>query len=84
MHLSVDSEHVEAWYLPPSVTVAGAAPLLIFTHGNAELASDWLDGFDEPRSWGMGVLLVEYPGYVQSDGAPPEASITRTMLAAYQ
>lgn len=84
LRLTIDSGSIEAWYLPPSISHSGPAPLLIFTHGNAELASQWFDGFDEPRSWGFGVLLVEYPGYGRSAGAPSESSITATMLAAYQ
>src|SRR5512145_1419002 len=30
----------------------GPAPLLIFTHGNGELADYWIDEFDEARRWG--------------------------------
>lgn len=84
LRLAIDNGSVEAWYLPPSSRRSASAPLLIFTHGNAELASHWFDGFDEPRRWGCGVLLVEYPGYGRSAGTPSESSITATMLAAYQ
>jgi len=70
-----------ALYLPP-LGGSGPAPLLLFTHGNAELADDWLGAFDEPRRWGWGVLLLEYPGYGRSAGRPSEASITAAILAA--
>ena len=73
---------VEAWYLPPVVSGNARAPLLLFTHGNGELIDFWPGEFDPPRAWGMGVLLVEYPGYGRSDGNPSERSITETMLAA--
>jgi pimeloyl-ACP methyl ester carboxylesterase len=75
---------VEAWYL--AAPVAGSdprAPALVFTHGNGELIDYWLDEFEVVRGWGLGVLLVEYPGYGRSGGDPSEASITNTMAAAY-
>jgi len=74
---------VEAWYLPPRAASATSAPLLIFTHGNGELIDFWPSEFEPPREWGMGVLLVEYPGYGRSQGSPSQASITEAMLAAH-
>ena len=74
---------VEAWYLPAAPATNQPAPLLVFSHGNAELIDYWPEEFDEPRRWGMGVLLVEYPGYGRSDGTPSQTSITEGMLAAY-
>ena len=73
---------VEAWYLRPASGNA-RAPLLVFTHGNGELIDFWPGEFDPPREWGMGVLLVEYPGYGRSEGSPSQRSITETMLAAH-
>ncbi len=73
----------EAWYLPPLVPAGGPAPLLLFAHGNGELIDYWPLEFDEPRRWGMAVLLVEYPGYGRSAGSPSESSIRETFLAAY-
>jgi uncharacterized protein len=37
-----------------------------------------------PRAWGVGALLVEYPGYGRSTGLPSERSIVEAMLAAYE
>jgi hypothetical protein len=62
---------------------AGRAPLIIFMHGNGELADDWIPEFESPRTWGVGVLLVEYPGYGRAPGAPSEKSITAAVQAAY-
>ena len=73
---------VEAWYLPP-LQSSGAAPLLVFTHGNGELIDYWPEEFDAPRGWGLAVLLVEYPGYGRSDGTPSQSSVREAMLAAY-
>jgi fermentation-respiration switch protein FrsA (DUF1100 family) len=33
--------------------------------------------------WGMGVLLVEFPGYGRSEGTPTQDTITKTFMAAY-
>jgi fermentation-respiration switch protein FrsA (DUF1100 family) len=58
------------------------APLIIFSHGNAELAADWLYDFRSVTEWAA-VLLVEYPGYGGAHGAPTESSIRDAMTAAY-
>jgi len=83
VQLDIPAGAVEAFFLPPTVSGQGPAPLLIFTHGNAELAEYWVDEFEEPRSWGWGVLLVEYPGYGRSAGKPSEQSVKATILAAH-
>lgn len=85
IRLPLDAGAVEALYLAPTAAVSESsrAPLLLFTHGNAELADDWVGEFDEPRQWGWAVLLLEYPGYGRSAGKPSERSITAAMLAAY-
>ncbi len=73
---------VEAWYLPPERRSAARAPLLVFFHGNGELIDFVADEFSEPRGWGMGLLLVEFPGYGRSAGTPSQASISEVALAA--
>ena len=82
--LSTSFGRVEAWYLPAIEPAPERAPLLLFAHGNAELIDYWPEEFDEPRRWGAGVLLVEYPGYGRSEGSPSQTSITEAMLAAYE
>jgi fermentation-respiration switch protein FrsA (DUF1100 family) len=88
--LSTPAGRVEAWFLPanpnpsnPSNPSTRPNPLLLFTHGNGELIDYWPDEFQEPRSWGVGVLLVEYPGYGRSEGSPSQQSITQAVVAAY-
>lgn len=81
--LTTSFGRVEAWYLPPLIEAGAPAPLLLFTHGNGELIDFWPDEFDPPRQRGVAVLLVEYPGYGRSDGAPSEASITEAVVAAF-
>ena len=81
--LSTPTGRVEAWYLPPTGPAAEPAPLLLFAHGNGELIDYWPDAFDEPRSWGHAVLLLEYPGYGRSQGYPSQGTITTAAVAAY-
>lgn len=80
--LPLPSGRVEAWLLPGRETDT-AAPLLIFTHGNAELIDHWPGEFDNARRAGVHVLLVEYPGYGRSQGRPSQKTITGALLAAY-
>jgi pimeloyl-ACP methyl ester carboxylesterase len=80
VHLGPDS--VESWFLRAR-GVTGPAPVIIFTHGNGELIDHWIDVFAALAREGVSVLLVEYPGYGRSGGAPSEKSITRAMLAAW-
>lgn len=81
--LATPDGKVEAWYLPPRGPTSEPAPAIIFFHGNGELIDDQPDQFDEPRGAGIGVLLVEFPGYGRSAGEPSQQSITRAVLAAY-
>ena len=78
-----DGGEAYALFLAPRGQQGMAAPLLIFMHGNGELADYWAAEFDEPRAWGMAVLLIEYPGYGRAPGAPSEKSITEAVRALY-
>lgn len=74
---------VEAWFLPGEGGAPGRRPVVLFFHGNGEVIDflpSQVEGF---RELGMGVLLVEYPGYGRSQGKPSEASITAVAVAAY-
>ena len=73
--LLLPSGPLEARFLP-TMGARGPAPLILFTHGNGELATDWLNRFDAARRDGFAVLLVEYPGYGQRRGcSTPEQRI---------
>ncbi len=76
-----DTEAV-ALFLAPR-TAAGPAPLILFTHGNGELADDWVHEFQPALERGVAVMLVEYPGYGRAPGAPSEKGITEAVQAAY-
>lgn len=73
---------VETWFLPPD-QVSAPAPAVIFAHGNAELIDFWPEEFRNLARLGIGVLLVEYPGYGRSEGTPSQQSITEAFVAAY-
>jgi fermentation-respiration switch protein FrsA (DUF1100 family) len=77
----IDGARVEAWLLP--VNSGKPAPLLIHAHGNGELIDIQTRSVDAIRAAGIGVLLVEYPGYGRSGGDPSEETVTATWLAAY-
>lgn len=82
--LETDAGRIESWYLKPrNQTFAKKAPAIIFTHGNAELIDYGPEEFGVPGEWGMGVLLVEYPGYGRSSGSPSQKSIIKALVAAY-
>ncbi len=78
---------VEAWYLPPLDNHDGEtprpAPLLILAHGNGDLIDTWPPAVAALRRMGVGVLLVEYPGYGRSQGSPSQAAIGEAFLLAY-
>jgi len=73
---------VEAWYLPPK-SAERPAPAVIFGHGNGELIDYWPDELGRFASMGVGLLLVEYPGYGRSAGAPSQDSISEAFMLAY-
>lgn len=81
--LPTASGPVEAWYLPAYGVRPGPTPLILFAHGNGELIDYWPGEFEQPRRWGHAVLLLEYPGYGRSAGAPTQATITQAALAAF-
>lgn len=69
----------------PAVERATAAksPVIIFAHGNAELAEQWIEGFSPLAEAGIGVMLVEYPSYAGASGKPSLDNMRQMMLDAY-
>jgi pimeloyl-ACP methyl ester carboxylesterase len=74
---------VEAWYLPPAAADGRPAPAVIFGHGNGELIDYWPNELRGFPSMGVGLLLVEYPGYGRSAGSPSQESISEAFILAY-
>jgi uncharacterized protein len=74
---------VDALFLPAPTVPGKRQPVVMFAHGNGEVIDLWtsqLHGFQER---GIGVLLVEYPGYGRSTGTPSQDSIRLALDAAY-
>jgi pimeloyl-ACP methyl ester carboxylesterase len=83
LKLSTALGDVEALFLPAALSDDSRQPVVIFAHGNGEVIDDWVTALEGFRQRGIGVLLVEYPGYGRSTGSPSEASIRGVMDAAY-
>jgi uncharacterized protein len=81
-HLATSAGNVEALFLPAAADDA-QHPAVIFAHGNGEVIDYWLSALHGFRERGVGVLLVEYPGYGRSTGSPSEQAIRAAMDAAY-
>ena len=75
---------VEAFYLPADAASAEAPlPLMLISHGNYELIDHWPEQVRPLLGLGVGVLLVEYPGYGRSEGSPSEAAIAASLALAH-
>jgi fermentation-respiration switch protein FrsA (DUF1100 family) len=75
---------VEAWFLPLAADrPLSPAPAVIFGHGNGEIIDYWPRQLRMFSRMGIGLLLVEYPGYGRSAGSPSQDSITEAFVSAY-
>jgi uncharacterized protein len=82
LKIATSQGSVEALFLPaPSTGVQ--QPVVVFAHGNGEVIDYWISALHGFQERGIGVLLVEYPGYGRSSGSPSERSIRAAMDAAY-
>ncbi len=79
----IDLEEGYGFYLNAARKSDDIRPVMIFMHGNAELAYQWTGAFDELLQHGISVLSLEYPGYGGSVGSTSYASIERTVIEAY-
>jgi len=74
----------ETWYLPPlNLDSNKPYPLMIIAHGNADIIDRWVEVVKFLRKSGIGILLVEYPGYGRSKGNPSQQNITEVFLKSY-
>jgi pimeloyl-ACP methyl ester carboxylesterase len=80
--IETDEGRTEAFFLRAEGT--GRRPALVFAHGNAELAEQWIPVFDEVRAGGVHVLLPEYRGYGRSTGSPSERSIREDFVRFHE
>ena len=85
-----DGESIHAWYIPaPSGSRVtgrsgdGGAPTVLFCHGNAGNISHRLETIECLAALGANVMLFDYRGYGQSDGAPSETNMYADAAACY-
>ena len=58
-------------------------PVIIYAHGNAEVAHWSIESVSHFTQQGMHVLLLEYPGYAGSPGSPSYRAIEQAALQAF-
>lgn len=76
-----DKQNSYGWYASPSV--ADKPFVLVMFHGNGGIVSDWrYIGPDYVQKLGIGVLVIEYPGYGNNEGTPSEDGILATARAS--
>jgi pimeloyl-ACP methyl ester carboxylesterase len=71
-----------AFYLPPAGAKKVPARLWLMCGGNASLALDWLDLLEDFPDPATGFLLLDYPGYGDSQGRPGPETIMESAEAA--
>ena len=82
--IETDFGRVESWYLQAGgADPARPAPAFIFAHGNGEIIDYWPDELRPIAALGAGLLLVEFPGYGRSEGAPTQERILEVFTRAY-
>lgn len=59
------------------------APLLVFFHGNGEIASDYDTIASFYTELGLSLLVVDYRGYGASDGVPSATALVDDAVAAF-
>lgn len=88
--LGPHSEKFETWFMPPlndspsTPVPTKPAPAVIFAHGNAELIDFCPEELKFFSRIGIGVLLIEYPGYGRSEGSPSQKSISHAFNLGYK
>jgi len=63
---------------------AAEAPLILFFHGNGELAAEWDDVAPLYRDLGISLLAMDYRGYGASDGEPTATNLIADALAVWR
>lgn len=60
------------------------APLVLFFHGNGEIASDYDTIASFYTELGLSLLVVDYRGYGTSDGTPTATALVRDALTTFE
>ena len=69
---------------PYAVALGGAAPVVLFCHGNAGNISHRLESIALFHRLGLSVLIFDYRGYGDSEGKPDEQGTYRDARAAWR
>lgn len=80
--LNHDFGKTELWFLP-SLKASDVAPTVIIAHGQLGVIDSWAERLTALREHGFHCLLVEFPGYGRSEGAPSAKTLKQTFCAAY-
>jgi fermentation-respiration switch protein FrsA (DUF1100 family) len=80
--LQLPDMRVESWLLPARSQDL-PTPAVILTHGNAETIDFLPEEFHHFAARGVALMMVEYPGYGRSEGAPSQKTISATLQKAY-
>ncbi len=79
-----NDEIFSGWFVK---NVNKKAPLIIFFGGKGQCAANTCDSFNKNNYWsnfaGYNFLMIDYPGYGQSNKTPSEKSIFKMALATY-
>jgi len=74
----------------PGVRIGGrlypatpSAPLILFFHGNGEIAADYGDIAPVYTQLGIGLLVMDYRGYGSSDGEPTASHLLSDAVAVF-
>ncbi len=76
-----DGIELHGWYLPAP---GEARYTVLFFHGNAGNISHRLYTLDAFHQLGVATLIIDYRGYGQSEGSPPESGLYRDAEAAWK
>jgi fermentation-respiration switch protein FrsA (DUF1100 family) len=84
LYINSPQGRVEAWLITGTgVSNESPGPLVIFSHGNAELIDHWPDALRPYKRLGISVLLPEYRGYGRSAGDPSQRAIAQDYAQFY-
>lgn len=76
-----DQQQIAAYYLPPP---DGSAPVVLFSHGNAEDIGHLRPFIQAYHLHGFGMLAYDYRGYGLSEGTPSEQNTYADIEAAWR
>jgi hypothetical protein len=78
-----DGVTLYGWFLPPAGDAPRPAPALLWFYGNMETVAALAPVLREWKPAEMGLLVVDYRGYGESEGAATEAGLYRDGEAAW-